>query len=97
MVPERRLSARRTFNKTISLERSNVVSDQFRNSHYEGLVMDISNGGLGLSTNDRLKEGEIVKLFLPLKEMDITVPVMAEVKWSRRATLSCQAGLKFLG
>ncbi len=96
MESEKRARARKIYNRIIVLERSEVVSDQFRNFRCDGLILNVSQAGLGLSTDLHLREGEIVKLFLPLKELDITVPVMAQVKWSRRMSSACQSGLRFL-
>jgi hypothetical protein len=96
MESEKRRGARKTFNRTIVLEKSDIVSDHVRHYRFDGVVLDVSQGGLGLSTDRSLREGEIVKLFLPLNQMNITVPVMAEVKWSRRMSSACQSGLRFL-
>ncbi len=96
MESEKRARARRIYNKIIVLERSDIVSDQVRNYRWDGLILDISQAGLGLNTDHHLREGEIVKLFLPLRELDISVPVMAEVKWSKRISSTCQSGLRFL-
>ncbi len=95
-MPEKRTNVRRLFEKTVVLERSGIISDRFQNYRYDGLILDVSQGGLSVTTDFRLREGEIVKLMIPMKDTEISVPVMAEVKWSRKLPSTCQSGLKFL-
>ena len=62
-----------------------------------GSSTDISSEGLGLMAPYEMTEGEILKLLIPFKALDITVPVFAEVKWVQPFEQDYKAGLRFLG
>ena len=61
-----------------------------------GSTMDISHGGLGLVTSYRPAEGEVVRLSIPLKDPEVTLPVFAEVIWVEPFNEYYRAGLRFL-
>lgn len=96
MKSQKRSSDRKIFNKTIRFELSIMESGQLKNIQYEGLGLDISQGGLGLTTDYALKEGEVLRLIFPINELDITLPIFAETVWSKPANGHCRAGLRFL-
>jgi hypothetical protein len=58
--------------------------------------LNISHGGLGLSTSHMLKEHQIVKIFLPVKGFDATVPVLAGVSWVMADDNRYRAGVRYL-
>lgn len=94
---QKRSSDRKIFNKTIRFELSIMESGQLKNIQNEGLGLDISQSGLGLTTEYALKEGDVLRLILPIKELDTTLPVLAETVWSNPANGHFRAGLRFLG
>lgn len=96
MKSQKRLSDRKIFNKPIRFELSIMESGQLKNIQYDGLGLDISQSGLGLTTEYALKEGEVLKLILPVNELDITLPILAETVWSKPANGHFRAGLRFL-
>ncbi len=96
MKSEKRLSDRKILNKTIHFELSIMESGQLKNIQYDGLGLDISHGGLGLTTEYALKEEDVLKLIFPINELDTTLPVFAETVWSKPANGHFRAGLRFL-
>jgi hypothetical protein len=93
---QKRSIERKIFNKTIHFELSIMESGQLKNIQYDGLALDISQAGLGLSTEYALKEGDVLKLIFPINELNITLPVFAETVWSKPANGHFRAGLRFL-
>jgi hypothetical protein len=64
---------------------------------HEALSMDISEHGLGLETASVLQKGAVIKLLLPVGNVRATLPVFAEVMWSRPANGHYyRAGARFL-
>ena len=61
-------------------------------------VVDLSNGGMRIRTGKLgLGKGVILKVWLPVSQVEVSVPVLAEVRWAeeqRPATF--QAGLMFM-
>jgi hypothetical protein len=58
--------------------------------------LNISHGGLGLSTSHRLRENQIVRISLPVKGFHATVPVLAEVSWVMADNNGHRAGVRYL-
>ena len=78
---ESRISKRNILNRTIKFE----INDRERNFQVitnKAMCIDISSGGLGLQTDRKLSQGDMVKVEMPLSEGDITVPIFAKVVWS---------------
>jgi len=46
-----------------------------------GSTMDISERGICLVVNKLLKEHEVFKVMLPLKDINVKIPVMDIVRW----------------
>jgi len=63
-----------------------------------GTVVNVSTGGLCLMTDEALKVGQVLKMALPLPNVDATAPTLAEVRWVKKESspISYQAGLRFL-
>lgn len=61
-----------------------------------GLGVDISFGGIGLTADYEFKKGEILELHLPLGNSNKAVPVRAEVLWVNNSNGKTRAGLRFL-
>ena len=90
-----RLFVRKEFDQQIYFE-TTLVNGKMKNINRKGIAMDISDGGLGLKTDLDLSEGAVVKFNIPMKEVDITIPVFAEVMWSKPENSHFRAGLRFL-
>jgi hypothetical protein len=93
---ESRSSNRQAFNKTISLEFSIIEPDQIRNIRAMGTGVDISPDGLGISTNQALAAGDILRLNIPDDKEKAAKAVFAEVVWSRPSNSHFRTGLRFL-
>jgi len=88
---------RRKFNRLVNFELSAIADGRRENIHMSGEAINISSGGIGLSTTCELKRGEILKLFLPAIARSAALPVFSEVVWVRPAGGHVEAGLRFLG
>jgi len=93
--PEKRDSERKPLNYQVHFLLSAGNLKQKTGGFYVGRGVDISKYGLGLITEVRLKEGDILQVLLPAIG-DTTLPVFAEVKWSVPFN-SFRVGLQFLG
>lgn len=62
----------------------------------QGQGCDISAQGAGLLTDCPLHPGEILRLLLSLEVSHTPVPVVSEVRWSRKEPDGFRAGLQFL-
>jgi hypothetical protein len=96
---EKRMSVREDFNNPFEFELSATKSDSFGDAtcHAEGV--DISTHGLGLMTDYPLARGMVLRLVLPVRGVETTIPVFAEVAWARQADESgnqVRAGVRFL-
>jgi c-di-GMP-binding flagellar brake protein YcgR len=62
------------------------------------LILNVSEGGVCLSTRKALKPEQIIKIDLPLAAVKTTVPTLAEVRWVSKnlGKGGHQAGLRFL-
>jgi hypothetical protein len=93
---ERRSSSRRDFFKHVSFGTIIKKPDKVENKEFSGLCVNISERGLGMTTDHALKKGNIIEINLPVQNTDTTVPVFAEVKWSEPSREHFRVGLRFL-
>ncbi len=93
---EKRRTARKTFKRSIFLEKVSLELNRAKNIRRSGAGLDISDGGLGLNSKFALKIGEVLKLSIPLLTSGISVPVFAEVRWVHPINRHFRTGLRFL-
>lgn len=93
---EKRSNSRVAICQSLSFEMSEKVSGRFRNVLAGGFGVDISLGGIGLTSDCFLKEGDVLKLFIPVAEANTRLPVYTEVMWSTPSDGEFRAGLRFL-
>jgi PilZ domain len=64
----------------------------------KGQLQNVSRGGLGLLTHQRLTPKEFLMIRFPLVRPELAIPSLAYVRWSRpvRGTGRYAAGLRFL-
>lgn len=91
-----RLKSRNPFNHSFSFDLIDVELGYLRNVNCAGVGVDISETGLGMASNHALKKAQVVKLYLPLAEKDMPLPVFAEVMWSKADNSYFRIGLRFL-
>ncbi|HEY4485269.1 MAG TPA: PilZ domain-containing protein [Nitrospiria bacterium] len=100
---ERRLSNRSLLPSKITFEVSTHLSTfgakKGNNSgKITSQVRNISEGGVGLSTKVPLEAAQVIKISLPLPNVNITTPTLAEVCWVQKDSGKgiYHAGLRFL-
>lgn len=96
LASEKRITARKTFKRPISLEKVSLELNRAKNIRRSAEGLDISDGGLGLRLKFALKIGEVLKLSIPLLTSGISVPVFAEVRWVYPINRHFRTGLRFL-
>jgi hypothetical protein len=96
MRPEQRKDVRKEYVKEISFESMLAERNDKGAMIRNGRSMDISHGGISLLAHHKSIEGEILKLSVPLNDLDITVPIFAEVIWVTEFQENYRAGLRFL-
>ena len=87
---------RKLINLPINFELSCVGKNRLENVPQSCEAINISSGGVKLSTTYALKRGEILKLYLPAIARSATLSVFSEVVWSKQAGSHVMAGLRFL-
>lgn len=93
---ERRCSARNTVNQPVSLEFAAPGQGGIEAVHLEGRCVNISSEGMGMITKARLNTCDVLKLHLSISDMNVTLPILTEVKWLRQVDGEYQIGLQFL-
>ena len=90
-----RMCDRKTFGEPFSFEISSIEVKPKRIEE-NGIGVDISSCGLGMKTKHAVKEGAVLKFYLPMREWEITIPVYAQVMWASPANDHFRVGLRFL-
>ena len=93
---ENRQRRRENIGQSIAFEMSERTTGRFENLLKEGFGVDISNGGIGLITDQPLKEGDVLKLLFPVNATSANIPVYTEVMWSNPVGGGFRIGLRFL-
>lgn len=96
LAAEKRCSLRNAINQPVRLELTTLVQGKIRSAQINGICLDISSEGIGVSTTDPLRKGDVLKLHLSVSDMKVTLPILTEVKWLRRVDDQYKAGLQFL-
>jgi hypothetical protein len=91
----KRVSARQNFDLPFSFEIS-AIEGKVKNVKQNGTGVDISSCGLGMKTKYALRQGSVLKFFLPMRKLEVTIPVFAQVMWSMPANDHFRVGLRFL-
>jgi hypothetical protein len=89
---KKRLKIRGPFKQSIPFDMIDILG----NISHTGTGVDISEDGLGMVSDYTFEKAQLVKLHLPLQEMDRPFSVFAEVMWSMPAKNHFRAGLRFL-
>ena len=96
MITDSRSSNRKLIKRTVCFELSVRESGGQKNILYDGCCVDISPQGICLITDYYFKKGEVLKLLIPAIEVTATIPVFAEVVWSKLENGNYRTGLRFL-
>jgi hypothetical protein len=92
----KRARTRKIFNDPILFEMISEESERITNVQKDGICLDISEGGLGMTAASPLKKGQVLKVFLPVRKVDTYLPIFAEVVWSQRSNGHFRIGLRVL-
>jgi len=93
---EKRSVSRVPIHESVSFEMTERDSGRFRNVLGSGMGVDISRLGIGLSTDNPLSRGDVLRINFPVSVTDISLPVYTEVMWSVQEDGKFRAGLRFL-
>ncbi len=93
---EQRSNPRTAMHEVVRFERSALGAGRQEVTLGFGKGKDIGAGGAGLMTETILRQGEILKLHIPILANSGTVPVFSEVRWIQDVPEGCKAGLRFL-
>jgi hypothetical protein len=92
---EQRESQRTAFGQIVEFELS-AAHSAVDFSGLKALGIDISSGGIGLETDNKLRRDDVVRLAIPFDDK-INFPVLAEVRWVAAATdEGYRIGFRFL-
>ncbi len=58
--------------------------------------LNISKRGMCFETSYLLRENEIIRIMLPLKEINVNVPVLGEVRWIKPVDQKYRVGVSFI-
>jgi hypothetical protein len=92
---DKRLCDRKMFDQSFSFEMS-IAEARGENVKQNGVGVDISSCGLGMKTGRSVQEGSVLKLYFPIREWEITIPVYAQVRWAKSINDNFRVGLRFL-
>jgi hypothetical protein len=95
MEKTKRFCARKIFDLPFSFE-IDAIEGKVKNVKQHATGVDISSCGLGMKTRYALREGSVLKFFLPMRELEVTIPVFAQVMWSKPSNDHFRVGLRFL-
>jgi hypothetical protein len=92
---DKRICERKMFNRAFSFEINYTPADSepFEQKSYG---IDISSCGVGIQTDHAVQNGSVLKFNLPMREVEVTIPVFAQVMWSMPANDHFRVGLRFL-
>jgi hypothetical protein len=93
---EKRNISRTEFVHPISFDRVDNEAEPHKNVSCQGLGVDISEGGLGLSTSHILEKGNVIRLLVPALGGKTALPVFSVIRWSEPVGTQFRVGLQFL-
>lgn len=93
---EKRQQERRPFSYPVRIETGDPDKGTFAPVRFDGQGIDVSSGGLGLTSGMPSEVGQVMRLFLPLGTPETLVPVFSEVRWVRESEGGYRMGLQFI-
>ncbi len=95
MASDKRKRARQPYSEQVDFEAMIAGTKKVKVAHHRAYCLNISQGGMGITSRFKLREGEVLKLSIPFGK-DVTLPVFAEVVWMKPEADAFRAGLRFL-
>ena len=93
---EQRVSFRKIIPQPVSIELIGLGPGRAKEFRIDGQCVDISSEGMGMTTVGALHQGDVLKLHFAVVDMQVTLPILTEVMWSRPVEDHYRAGLRFL-
>ncbi len=93
---EKRSVERVAFNRTVGFEVLFMDSGEVKKIKCKGMGIDINSSGLGVISPCFFDSGELIKVYIPVLDIDTYVPLFAQVIWSRVENEKCRFGVRFL-
>lgn len=95
---ERRLSRRFSYKHPVRYMAMGDLTRPPNKAANGGDVVDLSDGGMRIRTaKPGLEKGVIFRVWLPVSEVEVSVPVLTEVRWIEEGrTGTFQGGLMFI-
>jgi len=62
----------------------------------KGVIHDLSNSGMGVSTDTPLTYSAVVRCDIAVRDLPISIPTMAQVRWVKRAHGEYRSGLAYI-
>lgn len=95
---EKRIGERFSYPKTIKCKALGIANHAPGEIPVKVKVIDVSSGGMRIQMKERrLAEGSIIQVNMPVTPLNVSVPVLTEVKWiSEKRPDVYHIGLQFL-
>ena len=93
---EKRASSRTALHQIVRFERTAAEVDPTQDCLAQGVGRDISPEGASLLTDCPLRQGEILRLHIPVEAERASVPVISQVRWTQPTRNGYRVGLQFL-
>jgi PilZ domain len=67
-------------------------------ANHNSRIKNVSEGGVGLVTTERLQIAQVVKINLSIPSIEATIPTLAEARWVKKVSgrPNYRVGLRFL-
>lgn len=92
---ERRMDSRVDFSGDVTFESTVSMGEESPLSG-SGVATDISANGLCLTTQDAVRENQIMKIHLPVPGVAVQAPTLVMVRWVSRHNGGYKAGMMFV-
>jgi hypothetical protein len=94
--PENRQMERKTFPYPVLIELINQEQGTFEHLQNQGQGIDISSQGIGITSESPIDPGQVVKMYIPLGNLETLVPSFSEVRWIKKSNSNYRLGFKFI-
>ena len=92
---DRRIIKRKSFSEKITFS-TLYKADQKSQDDKNATCLDISDGGLCFETTDQLHAKQMIRMMLPVKEVNVSSPILGEVVWALPANGKFKVGVRFI-
>jgi len=95
---ERRIHSRLDYSGFVTFESSASMAEQTEGMPLKGrgIATDISANGLCLTTQDAVRENQIIKINLPIHGVPVQTPTLVMVRWVTAQNGGYKAGMMYV-